>query len=81
MEEKKLDPSVALTLIQAAEKQKGDPILDVVVATQAERMKQAAAILNLEWNGAYNENHVKAMALAYEAARGILREPGKEGNA
>lgn len=79
MEEKKLDPAVALSLIQAAEKDgPGDAILQVIVATQAERMNQAAKILNLEWNGAYNENHVKALCAAYLSATKLLNQPSAE---
>lgn len=76
MEDKKppMEPSAALALIQAAEKTTGDPLLDLIVGTQAERMRQAASILNLEWNGAYNENHVRALALAYREARKLLRD-------
>jgi hypothetical protein len=75
MEPKTLDPKTALTLLQAAEQLPEDATLKVIVDTQAERMRQAAKILNLEWNGAYNENHVKAIALALGNARELLSKP------
>jgi hypothetical protein len=75
MDRKTLDPKTALALLQAAENAPEDAALKVIVDTQAERMRQAAKILNLEWNGAFNENHVKAIALALGSAREVLSKP------
>lgn len=75
-EKKTLDPAVALTLIQAAEERsiEQDDTLRLLISVQSERMNAAAKILSVGWNGAFNPDHVKAIAFAYADAIMLQRE-------
>lgn len=40
--------------------------LDCVIEAQSLRLREAAALLGMEWNGAFSEAHVRIIATAYK---------------